>query len=246
MKFKIIILTIFLFSCSSNYTKLDKREPYYSKGFAYIQKKGKSNEKSLNRISNNSSFKAFNKTLKPNTLMKIINPDTKDYIILKNSMSEKYPDFYKVLISNSVADKINLDRNLPFIEILELKKNKSFVAKKAKIFNEEKKISTNAPVTSVKISNISKNKSKKEKKTESKIYIQIASFYSKDSATYLKKRILSEIPDLDAKKLKIVRKSNKKINLYSGPYNSISLVKDDYSKLKSFGFEELDITINEK
>ena len=79
MKFKIIFLTLFLFSCSSNYTKLDKREPYYSKGFAYIQKKGKSNEKSLNRISNNSSFKAFNKSLKPKTLMKIINPDTKDY-----------------------------------------------------------------------------------------------------------------------------------------------------------------------
>ena len=118
------ILTIFLFSCSSNYTKLDKREPYYSKGFAYIQKKGKSNEKSLNRISNNSSFKAFNKSLKPNTLMKIINPDTKDYIILKNSISEKYPDFYKVLITNSVADEINLDKKLPFIEILELKKNK--------------------------------------------------------------------------------------------------------------------------
>ena len=246
MKFKIIILTIFLFSCSSNYTEFDKREPYYSKGFAYIQKKGKPKEKSLNPTSNNLSFKAFNKFLKPNTLMKIINPDTKDYIILKNSISQKYPDFYKVSISNSVADEINLDKKLPFIEILEVKKNKSFVAKKAKIFNEERKISTNAPVTSVKISNISKNKIKKEKKTELKIYIQIASFYSKDSVTYLKKRILSEIPDFDAKKLKIVRKSNKKINLYSGPYNSISLVKDDYSKLKSFGFEELDITINEK
>ena len=62
----------------------------------------------------------------------------------------------------------------------------------------------------------------------------------------MKRRILSEIPDLDTKKLKIVRKSNKKINLYSGPYNSISLVKNDYLKLKNFGFEELDITINEK
>ena len=41
-----------------------------------------------------------------------------------------------------------------------MKKNKSFVAKKAKMFNEEKKISSNAPVTSVQISNISKNKNK--------------------------------------------------------------------------------------
>ena len=76
------------------------------------------------------------------------------------------------------------------------------------------------------------------------IYIQIASFYSEDSAIYLKKRILSKIPNLDAKKLKIVRKSNKKINLFSGPYNSINSVKNDYTKLVKFGFEDLDITIN--
>ena len=246
MKFKIIILTFLLFSCSSNYTKLDKREPYNSKGFAYITEEEKLKENSPKLVNNNSKQRAFNKFLRPNTLMKIINPDTKDYIIIKNSISGKYPDFYKVSISNSVANEINLDKKLPLIEILEIKKNKSFVAKKAKIFNEEKKISTNAPVTSVKISNISKNKNIKKKKTESKIYIRIASFYSEDSAIYLKKRILSKISNYDKNKLKIVRKSNKKINLFSGPYNSISLVKNDYTKLVEFGFEDLDITINEK
>ena len=86
----------------------------------------------------------------------------------------------------------------------------------------------------------------KKKKTESKIYIRIASFYSEDSAIYLKKRILSKISNYDKNKLKIVRKSNKKINLFSGPYNSISLVKNEYTKLAEFGFEDLDITINEQ
>ena len=66
------------------------------------------------------------------------------------------------MISEQVAKKLNIDPDLPFIEIIEIKKNKSFVAKKAKIFNEEKKISKNAPVTSVQISNISKNKMKKK------------------------------------------------------------------------------------
>ena len=246
MRFKIIILTLILFSCSSNYTKLDKREPYYSKGFAYILKEEKSKKNSTASANEYSRQKVFNKFLRPNSLVKIINPDTKDYIILKNSISGKYPDFYKVSISNSVANKLNLDKKLPLIEVLEIKKNKSFVAKKAKIFNEEKKISSNAPVTSVKISNISKNKNIKKKKIENKIYIEIASFYSEDSAVFLKKRILSEIPNYDKKKLKIVRKSNKKINLFSGPYNSISLVKNDYTKLADFGFEDLDITIKEK
>ena len=246
MRFKIIILTLILFSCSSNYTKLDKREPYYSKGFAYILKEEKSKKNSPASANEYSRQKVFNKFLRPNSLVKIINPDTKDYIILKNSISGKYPDFYKVSISNSVANKLNLDKKLPLIEVLEIKKNKSFVAKKAKIFNEEKTISSNAPVTSVKISNISKNKNIKKKKIENKIYIEIASFYSEDSAIFLKKRILSEIPNYDKKKLKIVRKSNKKINLFSGPYNSISLVKNDYTKLADFGFEDLDITIKEK
>ena len=85
-----------------------------------------------------------------------------------------------------------------------------------------------------------------KKKTESKIYIQIASFYSEDSAIFLRDRILSKISNYDKKKLQIVRKSNKKINLFSGPYNSISLVKNDYTKLAEFGFEDLDITIKEK
>ena len=246
MKFKIIILSLLLFSCSSNYTKLDKREPYFSKGFAYIIKEEKPKKNSSKSVINNSKQKVFNKFLRPNTLLKIINPETKDYVILKNSISGKYPDFYKISISNSVANELNLDKKLPLIEVIEIKKNKSFVAKKAKIFNEEKKISSNAPVTSVKISNISKNKNKKKKKTESKIYIEIASFYSEDSAIFLRDRILSKISNYDKKKLKIVRKSNKKINLFSGPYNSINLVKNDYTKLAELGFEDLDITIKEK
>ena len=39
----------------------------------------------------------------------------------------------------------------------------SFVAEKAKIYNEEKKISSKAPVTTVKIANISKKRSKSKK-----------------------------------------------------------------------------------
>ena len=96
MKFKIIILSLLLYSCSSNYTKLDRKEPYYSKGFAYITEEKKPKKNSPKPANNNSRQKVFNKFLRPNTLVKIINPDTKDYIILKNSISGKYPEFYKV------------------------------------------------------------------------------------------------------------------------------------------------------
>ena len=72
----------------------------------------------------------------------------------------------------------------------------------------------------------------------------IATFYSNSTAEFLKERITKEIPNFDQKKLKIVKQSNKEINLISGPYNTINLMKNDYILLKGFGFEELDI-INE-
>ena len=41
-----------------------------------------------------------------------------------------------------------------------------------------------------------------------------------------------------------MKKSNK-TSLLSGPYKSINSMKNDYIQLNNFGFEELDIVINE-
>ena len=142
-----------------------------------------------------------------------------------------------------MAEKLNINSELPLIEIFEIKKNKSFVAEKAKIFNEEKKISSNAPVTQVKISNISKNKVFKKKKEKIDLYILIASFYSEETARFLKQRISKEMPKYDIKKLKIIKKSNKQIDLISGPYNAINLIKM-ITFPQRFWFEQL-IGINE-
>ena len=93
---------------------------------------------------------------------------------------------------------------------------------------------------------ISRKKKKITKKNFDKdIFIIIATFYSQDSALFLKKRITKEIPELDNKKLIIRKKSNKKINLIAGPYKTVNLMKNDYTLLKNFGFEELDISNNE-
>ena len=64
-------------------------------------------------------------------------------------------------------------------------------------------------------------------------------------ALNLKKRINDELINFDIKKLQIKAKNSKKITLLSGPYTSINLMKNDYIQLKNFGFEELDISINE-
>ena len=78
-----------------------------------------------------------------------------------------------------------------------------------------------------------------------KIFIHIATFYSVDTANFLKQRIVKEVSDFDTNKLKIKQISNKETYVISGPYTSVNLLKNDYIKLKDFGFEELDIYINE-
>ena len=183
--------------------------------------------------------------MKPGSLIKIINTKTNDSIILKINKRFDYPEFYKLIITQPVADELNLQKDLPLIEVIEVKKNKSFVAKKTKIFKEEEKIHNNAPVEIVTINNISKDKNKKNLVHKDKFYIIIAEFYSKNSASLLKKRITQELLNFDSKKLYINPKKSNKITLMSGPYNSINLMKNDYIQLKNFGFEELDISINE-
>jgi len=245
MKSNIIILIFLLTSCSSyNLNSVDTK-PYNSKGFAYIYSDQDYDNKLIRNKMNNELLQISNMNLKTGTLIKLINPKTKEYLVLKNLKKIKYPDFYKILITNKVASKLNIDRELPLVEILEVKKNKSFIAKKAKIYQEEKKIPSKAPVTSVKIANISKKTPNTNKINPDKIYILIASFYTNEAANLLKQRINKEAPNYNTKKIKIKKRSNKEFDVISGPYKSINLVKNDYISLKIIGFEELDIYINE-
>ena len=77
------------------------------------------------------------------------------------------------------------------------------------------------------------------------IFIHVASFYSFDTAKFLEQRIIKEVTDLDIKKLKIKKMHSKETQVILGPYNSVNLLKNDYIKLQNFGFEELNIFINE-
>ena len=42
-----------------------------------------------------------------------------------------YSPFYKILLSQRVADELELNKEMPFVDVIERKKNKSFVAKVA-------------------------------------------------------------------------------------------------------------------
>ena len=245
MKYKIFIFIFFIFSCSPHYTKLDNWKSYNASGFAYIFKTEDYELKKIKKKLNNQYLQISHKNLKVGALIKLINPKNKESIVLKNLKRIDYPDFYKILITKPVADKLKIDKELPLIEILEIKKNKSFIAKKAKIFEEETKIPSKAPVTTVQISDIAKKKNVDGKKNIQSIYILVASFYTNEAASILKKRIIKKIPNYDVKKLRINKRSNKEFEVISGPYKSINLLKNDYIDIQNFGFEELDIFLNE-
>ena len=241
MKFKLLFsILFFLVSCTTS-SKLYDKTPFNSSGFAYIYNDNDYENNLIKGKLDNTKLEISNSELKLNSLIKIINPKTKESMVLKNTKKIEYPDFYKIIITKKVAKKLNINSELPFVEISEIKKNKSFVAKKAKIFNEEKKLPSNAPVTSVEISNISKNKDFKKSQKKEEFFILIGSFSQKTVAEYLKNRIIKEIPNYNSKNLRIIKKSNTENNLLSGPYYTINLMKNDYILLKNLGFEELNI-----
>ena len=140
MKYKILIIFFFIISCSTNYTKLENKIPYNAKGFAYIYNDEDLEKKLISGKLDNTKIQVSNNKLSINTLIKVINPKTNDSIVVKNTKRINFPDFYKILMTEEAAKKLNIDKEKPFVEIIEIKKNKSFVAKKAKIFQEEKNI----------------------------------------------------------------------------------------------------------
>ncbi len=249
MKFKILILIFLVTSCAQGNFDSSKSKVFFnSKGLAYIYNNKDYENKIIKQKLDNDTLQIAHKELRPGSLLKIINLKTNDEIVIKNTKRINYPDFYKIMITEEVARKLNLAPKLPFVEVLEIKKNKSFVAKKTKIYKEEEKIHSNAPVETVKIDNISKNTNKirsKNKLNKEKIYIIIGDFYSKNSAEILIDRINKEMSNFDSNKLSTKMINKNKIRLLLGPYRSINLMKNDYIQLKNFGFEELDITINE-
>ena len=53
-----------------------------------------------------------------------------------------------------IADEISLNENEPYVEILEVLEDALFVAKRAKTFEEEKKVANKAPVNNINISDL--------------------------------------------------------------------------------------------
>ena len=244
--FLIILTSIFLISCdqSLNTTSLKDKvkieKKYNNLGFALVynenlQKIKKIDERSLN---------IYHKSLKRKSIVKITNPKNKKSLIANvKSNRIKFSDFYNSIISPRIAEDLELDLAEPYIEIILVSKNSTFIAKKTKTFEEEKKVAEKAPIDGIQISdlNFKKEKTKKTKKNVFSYSIKLADFYYKDSAQLVVNRINKET---SLKNHKIIKLSKTKYRVLIGPFNDINSLKESFEKIKPLNFENIEILKN--
>jgi len=243
MKFKIIFFIFLLTSCSTGtYKKATSINLYKSTGFALIYNEEDYEKGIISGKLNNDELQIAHNRIKKNSTVRITNPQNNKSIEMKVYKKINYPNFFNIIITKAVSDKLALNQNIPFVDIQEKIKNKSFVAKKAVTFSEEQKVSDKAPVTEVKIKNISVEK-KVTKTKHKKFSIIVGEFYSKDAAIDLKN--ILEKNYVEKGVLKVKKLGKNKFTLSAGPYTSINTLKSRYFELNKYGFEYLDIKQND-
>ena len=110
------------------------------------------------------SYDIYHKFLKRKSIVKITNPKNGKYLIGNvKSNKIKFSNFYNSVLSPRIAEELELDKDEPFVEILLLSKNSTYVAKKAKMFEAEKSVAEKAPVDGIKINDLNKKKQKRKK-----------------------------------------------------------------------------------
>lgn len=190
------------------------------------------------------SLMIYHKNLKKKSMVKITNPINGLSLIAEvKSNKIKFSNFYNAVLSDRIAQTLELDEKEPYINIVLISKDSTFIAKKAKTFEEESVVAEKAPVDGIQINDLNENKSKKKIK-KNKIFsysIKVADFYYKDSAKLMLEKIKK---DSLIKNLKIIELSKTNYRLLIGPFNDIKSLKNTFEKMNLFNFENLEILKN--
>ena len=213
---------------------------YQNSGFALVYN---DNLKDIKKIETR-SLDIYHKSLKKKSIVKITNPNNGKYLIANvKSNRIRFSNFYNSILSLRIAEELELDLNEPFVELILLSKESTFVAKKAKMFEEEKEVAEKAPVDGIMINDLNQKKIKnnKAKKKRFSYIIKVADFYYKESAKLMVGRIKDEslINNVD-----IIKLSETKYRVLIGPFNDIKSLKNSFEKMSLFNFENLEILNN--
>ena len=225
-KILIIFLILFLTACKqidddkkvinySNYLK------YSNTGFTLVYDEQLKKDNKISKKINDRALVIFHKKIKKNSFVKITNPVNNKSIIAKViSNNAQFSDFYNSVITTRIANELSIDLNEPYVDLVLISENSTFIAKKAKTFDEEKNVAEKAPVDGITIDNLGTDLNKKNKvKKHSFLYsIKIADFYYKDSAENMILRIKNET---NLKNPLIKKLSKTKYRVLLGPFSDI-------------------------
>ena len=245
-KFLTILLILFLTACQqfadnkkvvnySNYLK------YSNTGFTLIYDEQLKKHNKISKKIDNRALVIFHKKIKKNSFVKITNPVNDKSIIAKViSNNVQFSDFYNSVITKRIANELSIDLSEPYVDLVLISENSTFIAKKAKTFDEEKNVAEKAPVDGIIIDNLgvdlnNKNEVKKHKFLYS---IKIADFYYKDSAENMILRIKKET---NLKNPLIKKLSQTKYRVLLGPFNDIKKLEKSFDEIKLLEFENLEI-----
>jgi len=215
---------------------------YTNQGFALIYNENLFNEKKISKKIDNRALYIFHTKIKKNSFVKITNPaNTKTVIAEVISNKAFFSNFYNSVITKRIVDELLLDENEPYIELSLVSNESTFVAKKAKTFDEEKNVAQKAPVDGITIDNLGTEEKKELPKiTQSNFLysIKIADFYYKDSAENMIQRIKDET---DIKNPIIKKLSQTKYRVLLGPFNDIKKIQESFDEIEKLNFENLKI-----
>ena len=236
----------FIFSCAEytgykikNVPEKEKKR-YSASGFALVYDDILFANKEISKKINNEEIFVMHNYLNKNAVVVISNPMNQKFIKTKIFKNAEFPNIFKIVISQEAAKTLDLDLNNPFVEINEIKKNKTFIAKQSNIFDEEKIVAEKAPVDDIQMNDLSKEKidSKKKAVIKNNFILVISDFYYANSAnnlmTDLKKKI--NINNIFVKKI-----NDKKYRLFVGPFKNFNALKTTYISLNDLGFENLNV-----
>jgi len=243
----ILIFSIFFLSACNQFDKNNKSlvyvgdQKYSNTGFALIYNDQLKKNKKISKKLDNRSLLIFHSKIKKNSFVKITNPvNNKSIIAEVISNNAQFSEFYNSVITKRIADELSLDPKEPYVDLILISKNTTFIAKKAKTFEEEKKVAEKAPVDGIIIDNLGKEKEKeiKIKKQKFLYSIKIADFYYKDSAENMVNRIKDET---NIKNSVIKKLSKTKYRVLLGPFNDIKKLEKSFNKIKILNFENIEI-----
>ena len=252
MNYKYFLIIIFFiingcatYNIANNEIKNFDKINFKNRGFTLVYNDNLYKQKIISKKIDNRSLIIFQKNLKKGTTVKIRNILNNKIIIAKVGNKSKYPIFNNSVISNRVSKEIDLDPNEPYVEIFEILNNSSFIAKKAKMFDEEKQVADKAPIDSISINDLNSEFTKTEQVKQNKFNysIKIADFYFKDTALTMLDRIEKETL---VNKIGVQTLSNTQYRVFLGPFYNINSLQEAFNDINVLQFENIEIIKNDK